>query len=83
MNRLIFMMGLLFIFMVPQAWGANNNPGIYRETLWNKLTDGIHTIGQNPREAAWTKTKLRNERAATRLGNIKRAKRKAWLANQQ
>ena len=78
MNRRFFMMGLLFILVVPQAWGSTSqysNP--YRQTTWNNLTDKIHTLGQTPGQAALTKRKLHNARARTRIRSINQAKRHA------
>jgi hypothetical protein len=83
MNRLFFMVGLLFILIVPQA-GAQltTNPNPYRQTTWNNITDSVHTWGQTPRQAALTKTRLRMVRAKTRIKNINLAKRKAWMRGQ-
>ena len=80
MNRLLFMVALLFIFMMPQAWGATSQyPNPYRQTMWNNLTDSIHTLGQTPKQAAFTKQKLHNARAIARNKSINQAKRQAWL----
>ena len=78
MNRRFFMMGLLFILVVPQAWGSTSqysNP--YRQTTWNNLTDGVHTWGQTHQQAALTKRKLHNARARARIHSINRARRQA------
>ena len=87
MRRRFFIMGLLFILIVPQAWGATSQyPNPYRQTMWNNLTDSIHTLGQKPQQAALTKRKLHNARARTRLKSISqanqaklKAQRQAWL----
>ncbi len=79
MNRLFFMMGLLLILIVPQAWGSTSPyPNPYRQTMWNNVTDGIHTLGQSPRQAALTKRKLHNTRTIARINSINRARHHAW-----
>ncbi len=83
MNRLFFMMGLLLILIVPQAWGSTSQyPNPYRQTMWNNLTDGIHTLGQSPKQAALTKMKLHYARTIARINSINRAKRQAWVNSQ-
>lgn len=83
MNRLFLIIGLLFILLMPQAWASTTQyPNPYRQTMWNNITDGVHTIGQSPRQAAWTKIKLHNARTRQRLMDINAAKRKAWLGSQ-
>jgi predicted PurR-regulated permease PerM len=80
MNRLFFIMGLLFILIIPQAWGSTSQyPNPYRQTMWNNLTDTIHTWGQSPRQAALTKMRLHNARARARIRSINHARHKAWL----
>jgi hypothetical protein len=80
MNRRFFMMGLLFILIVPQAWGSTSQyPNPYRQTTWNNLTDSMHTLGQSPRQATLTKMKLHNARARTRVRSINQARRQALL----
>jgi len=50
MKRWFMAVTLLLIFVVPQAWGQTaQNAVINRQTMWNNLTDSIHTIGQTPR----------------------------------
>jgi len=75
MNRL-YLMIVCLILVMPQAWGY---PNPYRKTMWNNMTDDLHTMGQSPRQAADTKMKLQNQRVETRLNDIRRAKRQAWL----
>jgi hypothetical protein len=83
MNRILFTMGLLFILIVPQAWGQmTQNPNPYRQTMWNSITDGIHTWGQTPRQAALTKTRLHMARARARIKSFNLAKQKAWMRGQ-
>ena len=81
MKRRFLMMGLLFILIVPQASGAatSSYPNPYRQTMWNNLTDGVHTLGQSPKQAALTKTKLHNARTRARVHSINQARRQAWL----
>jgi hypothetical protein len=80
MNRLFFILPLLFIFIMPQAWGSTSPyPSPYRQTMWNNFTDGIHTLGQSPRQANFTKIKLHNKRTQARIRSINQAKRNAWL----
>lgn len=78
MNRLFFMMGLLLIFIMPQAWGSTSPyPNPYRQTMWNNVTDGVHTLGQSPRQAALTKSRLHNARTRARINSINGARRQA------
>jgi len=80
MKRLFFIMGLLLIFIVPQAWGATSQyPNPYRQTIWNNLTDSINTLGQSSKQAALTKMRLHNARARARIRSINQARRQAWL----
>jgi hypothetical protein len=81
MNRVLFIMGLLFILVMPQAsWATTSKyPNPNRQTMWNNVTDGIHTLGQSPQQAAFTKRRLHNARNKARLNSINRAKRQAWL----
>ena len=86
MNRLFFMIALLFIFIVPQAWGQTTqyaNP--YRQTTWNNVTDGIHTFGQNAQQKKATLTKLHYARTTNRIQGImkdRKAKMHIWQNNQ-
>jgi 2-keto-3-deoxy-galactonokinase len=80
MKRRFFMMGLLFILIIPQASAtASQYSNPYRQTMWNNLTDGVHTLGQSPKQAALTKTKLYNARTRARVHSINRARSQAWL----
>jgi hypothetical protein len=80
MNRLVIMMCLFLIFIMPQAWGGYTPkyPDPYRQTLWNNMTDAWHTVGQSPAQAKFTKMRLRNARAKTRVNSINQANRQAW-----
>ena len=79
MGRRFFMMGLLVILIVPQAWGSTSQyPNPYRQTMWNSFTDTIHTLGQSHKQAVLTKMKLHNARTRARINSINRAKRHAW-----
>jgi N-methylhydantoinase A/oxoprolinase/acetone carboxylase beta subunit len=79
MRRLFFIMGLLLILIVPQAWGSTQYPNPYRQTTWNSLTDKMHTLGQSPRKTTLTKMKLHNARTRARIKSINQAKRQSWL----
>jgi hypothetical protein len=83
MNRLLFMMGLLLILIIPQALASTTqDSSAYRQTMWNNITDSMHTLGQSPQQAKWTKKRLHNARTQTRLRNISKARRQAWLNSQ-
>ncbi len=65
---------------MPSSWALQNKyPDPNRQTLWNKLTDSLHTMGQSPRQAALTKSRLHNTRLRKRSSDIQKARRKAWL----
>jgi len=87
MNRLLIMLGILFVLIVPQNVQAQATttqyPNPHRQTMWNNLTDGIHTIGQNPQQAAWTKRKLRDTRTRNRLSSIDKANHAKYVAQRQ
>jgi hypothetical protein len=89
MNRLIFTIGILFMVGMPSISGAATTspyPNPYRQTMWNDITDTIHTAGQTPQQAQTTLKKLHNTRNRTRIKSINAAnrakyiaKRKAWV----
>lgn|GEM_PF-2748517 len=80
MIRLLLVMSLFFAFIVPQAWGqVNQYPNANRQTMWNNITDGFHTMGQSPTQAAFTKRRLHNARTQARLKSINQARQKAWM----
>ena len=86
MNRLLWMTGLLFILIVPQAWGQTTQyPNPYRQTIWNNFTDAVHTFGQNSQRTHATLEKLHDARTNARLKSIRqanfarfKARRQAW-----
>ena len=81
MNRLFLMM-ILLLFIVPQAWASDDQyPSPYRQTMWNSMTDGLHTLGQNPHQASLTLRKLHRARTNARLRSINRARNHALLQN--
>lgn len=90
MNRQFLMVGLLFILIMPQAWGATSAyPDPNRVTVWNKLNYGIKTLGQSPQQAKITELKLRHATASNRIKSINKAAKakrlaqmKAWQNNQ-
>ena len=83
MNRLFFIAALLFIFIVPQAWGQTTQyPNPNRQTMWNDITDGIHTMGKTPQQAAIIKRRLHLKRSQTRIKSINQARQKAWMKGQ-
>ena len=74
MNRLLLAVTIGLILCVPQVWGATSQyPNPYRQTMWNTLTDNIHTVGQNPQQAKLTKMRLHQARTKARLNSIRRA----------
>ncbi|MBF0571904.1 MAG: hypothetical protein HQL12_08565 [Candidatus Omnitrophica bacterium] len=77
MNRFFLVISLFIILIMPQAWGASSQPpNPYRQTVWNNLTDGMHTLGQTPQQARSTKMRLRHTRAINRIKNFNHAKHK-------
>lgn len=89
MNRMIFILGLLLVLIMPQtSWATTKSPypDPYRQTMWNSLTDAVHTFGQNAQQTRATLRKLHNARTVARLKSISqaeqakfKAKRQAWL----
>jgi len=76
MNRLFLMMCLLFMLFITSAWAASSQyPDPNRQTMWNNITDSMHTMGQTPQQAKLNKIKLHAARAQTRLDNINQAAR--------
>lgn len=91
MNRLFFVLCLLLILIMPQALGATTSPypNPNRQTMWNNLTDAVHTFGQDSQQTQATLKKLHSARTRTRLKSINqanaakhKAKRQAWLNSQ-
>ena len=76
-------MTLLVMLMLPQICGAavaqSPYPNPYRQTMWNSLTDKMHTLGQSSRQSQLTIRQLHQARTDTRLKDINRAKAKGWL----
>jgi hypothetical protein len=92
MVRILTILILSALVVMPQAWGYTQSPypNPYRQTMWNNLTDSIHTIGQSSSQAKKTRQKLHGQRVKTRLGDISKAemakfkaKRQAWINSQQ
>jgi hypothetical protein len=80
MNRLVFLMCLFLIFIMPQAWGYTSKyPNPYRQTMWNNMTDALHTMGQSSGQAKFTKMKLHNARSLARINSINKANRRVWM----
>jgi len=80
MRRLFFMGMCLLMLTTSLALASSGNfPDPNRQTIWNNLTDGIHTLGQNPAQAKKTKQHLHNARRMARQKSINQAKRQAWL----
>ena len=80
MNRLLLTVVLFLTLILPQAWGAGTQyPNPYRPTVWNNLTDGLHTLGPSPQQAKYTKFRLHKARARARIRSINQAKDQAWL----
>lgn len=86
MNRVFFTLILLFILAIPQAWGQTSQyPNPYRQTMWNNVTDGIHTFGQNARQTKSTLQKLHYARTKSRIQSImkdRKAKMHIWQNSQ-
>ncbi|MBF0512061.1 MAG: hypothetical protein HQL13_07025 [Candidatus Omnitrophica bacterium] len=90
MIRQLMILGLLFVLFIPQGWANSSQyPNPYRQTMWNNVTDSIHTLGQTPQQAKITKKKLHNQRAQKRMDSTNKAIRaqniariKAWQAAQ-
>ena len=79
MKRQIFIVFLLFVFIVPQAMAATypySDPN--RQTLWNNITDGVHTLGKNPTQAQIIKNNLRNQRRQARINSINQTRSRNW-----
>ena len=80
MNRLFFMVGITLLLIMPQAWGTMTQyPDPERQTIWNNLTDSIHTLGQTPQQAKVTKRHLHSARAQARKNSINEARRKTKI----
>ena len=59
---------------LPCSWaGQGQYANSTRQTLWNDLTDKIHTFGQKPAQARLTKTHLHYLRLQARLKSIANA----------
>jgi len=83
MKRLLPVLILMFILTSSQAWAFTSQyPNPYRQTIWNNITDGVHTFGQNTQQTQATLKKLHNARTRARLTSINRAvsaKRRAQI----
>lgn len=80
MKRLLFMLLCLLMLTTSTAFASSGNySDPNRQTIWNNLTDGVHTLGQSPIQAKRTKQHLHNARRITRQKSINQAKRQAWL----
>ena len=77
MNRLILAFTVMLILIIPQAWGATSQyPDPNRQTMWNNVTDSIHTLGQTPRQAQQTKRRLHYQRSVNRIKSLNQTKRR-------
>ena len=77
-----YLLAIIFLCVVVQpVWAATPNPN--RQTMWNNLTDTVHTMGQTPQRAKLTKMKLHAQRRQTRLKNMAQAnnrqRHKHWM----
>ena len=70
---------LLILITSPALASSGHYPDPNRQTIWNNITDGVHTLGQNPTQAKRTKQRLHNARRMARQKSINQAKRQAWL----
>jgi hypothetical protein len=70
----------LILLITPQAWGfTSQTPSLYRQTMWNNLTDSMHTLGQPPQKAKITKMKLHAARTKARLRSLNKTRQKTWF----
>jgi hypothetical protein len=84
MKRIIFITTLFIILLIPQVWASTTQyPNPYRQTMWNDFTDKLNTIGQTTTQARMTKIRLHQIRTETRINDINRARRAAWLSHQK
>ena len=80
MKRLFLIMGLLLILITPSAWAKSNQyPDPNRQTIWNNMTDSMHTLGKNPTQAKQIKQHLHNQRRQARIHSINVDRSKAWM----
>ena len=70
MNRLFLILALLFLLVLPLFSWAGEYPDPNRQTAWNNLTDGVHTLGQSPQQASLTKKRLHKARTKARKHSI-------------
>ncbi len=83
MNRKFFTTALFVVIITTQAWATSSPyPNPYRQTMWNSLTDKIHTLGQTPKKAALTTSRLHHKRNLARIHSINHAKQQAWVKSQ-
>ena len=64
---------------MPALAATSQYPDPNRQTMWNNLTDGAHTLGQTPAQAKNTRQHQRMLRRRNRLKSINDAKQQAWL----
>ena len=80
MNRQMVLLAISFMLMVPQVHAAPTQyPDPARQTMWNNITDSVHTIGQSPQQAQLTKRRLYNARYNARVRSVNQARQQAWL----
>jgi hypothetical protein len=80
MKRLFFISALLLILIVPSAWAISSQyPDPNRQTIWNNITDSVHTLGKSPAQANQIKRRLHNVRKQARIHSINVARSKAWM----
>jgi len=84
MKRLFLTVACLLMLTTLSASPAlANYPDPNRQTMWNNITDSMHTLGQNPAQARKTKQRLHNARRRARINSINQATFKNWQQNQQ
>jgi hypothetical protein len=90
MKKMLLIISLFTVCVSSEALAATSQyPNPYRQTMWNSMTDSIHTMGQNPQQANLTKMRLHALRTQARLNSIqqaqiaqRKAKMKAWQNSQ-
>jgi hypothetical protein len=80
MRRLFFVLVCLLVFTTSSALASSGNyPDVNRQTIWNNMTDGVHTFGQTPAQARKTRLHLHNVRRKVRQNSINHAIHQAKL----
>ena len=82
MKRLFILAVLFLMMMVPQSWASTPQyPNPYRQTMWNSMTDSMHTLGQNQHQTAASLRRLHQARTNARMRSINESRNQALLRN--